>query len=97
VEQTTSIINNSVGFVPYMVRKVTIRTKTDNATQDNTWNPNRVTFTIEDNGSGIPSEIIDNLLKKFYQIARSVKRKYGGTGLRLVKCKCITEGHGGKI
>jgi signal transduction histidine kinase len=65
MEQTTSIVNNSVGFVPYMDGKVTIRTKTDNAMHDNTWNSNRVTFTIKENGSGIPSEKSIIFLKNF--------------------------------
>ena len=93
----TNLVKNSVDFVPDKDGKITIRTETTYVMQDNTGNPNHVTFTIEDNCSGIPAEKIDNLFKNFYQIDTSAKRKHGGTGLRLVISEGIIEGHGGKI
>jgi len=93
----TNLIKNSVDFVPDKGGRVTIRTNVDYVTDNDSGKTNYVTFTIEDNGSGIPPEKIDNLFKKFYQIDTSVKRKHGGTGLGLVICKGIIESHGGKI
>lgn len=52
---------------------------------------------MEDNGIGIPSDRIDNVFKKFYQIDTSYSRKHGGTGLGLAICKGIIEAHGGLI
>ncbi|WP_445476356.1 PAS domain-containing sensor histidine kinase [Methanococcoides methylutens] len=52
---------------------------------------------IEDNGIGIPQELIPNLFQRFYQIDASIKRKYGGTGVGLYICKSIVEGHKGDI
>jgi signal transduction histidine kinase len=54
-------------------------------------------FTVEDNGTGIPVDKMDNLFKMFYQVDTSLARKHGGTGLGLVICKGIIEDHGGKI
>ena len=56
-----------------------------------------VTFTVEDNGIGIPVDKMDNLFKTFYQVDTSLTRKHGGTGLGLVICKGIIENHGGRL
>jgi len=52
---------------------------------------------VEDNGSGIPADKIDNLFKKFYQIDTTATRKHGGTGLGLAISKGIIEAHGGTM
>jgi signal transduction histidine kinase len=93
----TNLIKNSVDFVPGKGGRITIRTKADYVTDNDSGKTNYVTFTIEDNGSGIPPEKVGNLFKKFYQIDTSAKRKHEGTGLGLVICKGIIESHGGKI
>jgi signal transduction histidine kinase len=92
-----NLIKNSVDFVPDKGGRITIRTEAGYSKQTNDGNSNHVVFTIEDNGSGIPFEKINNLFKKFYQVDTSTKRKHGGTGLGLAICKGIVEGHGGKI
>ena len=92
-----NLIKNSVDFVPDKGGRITIRTEAGYSKQTNDGNSNYVVFTIEDNGSGIPFENINNLFKKFYQVDTSTKRKHGGTGLGLAICKGIVEGHGGKI
>jgi two-component system, OmpR family, sensor histidine kinase VicK len=56
-----------------------------------------VTFTVRDNGLGIPKDKIGDLFKKFYQIDTSLTRKHSGTGLGLIICKGIIEAHGGRI
>ena len=92
-----NLIKNSVDFVPDKGGRITIRTEAGYSKQTNDGNSNYVVFTIEDNGSGIPFENINNLFKKFYQVDTSTKRKHGGTGLGLAICNGIVEGHGGKI
>ncbi len=52
--------------------------------------------TVEDQGLGIPSNIIPNLFEKFYRSHRS-RSQVGGTGLGLFLSKSIVEAHGGKI
>ena len=91
IEQVISnLVKNSVDFVPEKDGKITIRAEVDETYQN-------VTFTVEDNGIGIPLEKMDNLFKTFYQVDTSLSRKHGGTGLGLVICKGIIESHGGKI
>jgi signal transduction histidine kinase len=91
IEQViANLVKNSVDFVPDKGGRITIRAET-NETHRN------VTFSIQDNGIGIPLEKMDNLFKTFYQVDTSLTRKHGGTGLGLVICKGIIESHGGKI
>jgi signal transduction histidine kinase len=85
-----NLVKNSVDFVPKQGEKITIRTEFDVISK-------MVTFGVEDNGIGIPTEKMDNLFKSFYQVDTSMARKHGGTGLGLVICKGIIESHGGKI
>jgi signal transduction histidine kinase len=58
---------------------------------------NNIIFSVEDNGTGIPSDKVDNLFKKFYQIDTTMTRKHGGTGLGLAISKGIVEAHGGTM
>jgi signal transduction histidine kinase len=85
-----NLVKNSVDFVPENGGKITIRAESDETSKN-------VTFTVEDNGVGIPLEKMDNLFKTFYQVDTGLSRKHGGTGLGLVICKGIIESHGGKI
>jgi signal transduction histidine kinase len=86
----SNLVKNSVDFVPDKGGKITIKVEKGNP-DDN------VSFTVEDNGTGIPAEKADNLFKSFYQIDTTITRKHGGTGLGLAICKGIIEGHGGNI
>ena len=91
IEQViTNLVKNSIDFVPKTGGRITIRAETDETTQN-------VTFTVEDNGIGIPVDKMDNLFKTFYQVDTSLTRKHGGTGLGLVICKGIIENHGGNL
>jgi signal transduction histidine kinase len=88
----SALIKNSMDFVPKEGGRTTIL-----AEEDETERGNKITFTIEDNGIGIPADKMDNLFKKFYQIYTTLTRKHGGTGLRLAIAKGIIESHGGSI
>ena len=91
IEQViANLVKNSVDFVPESGGRITIRAETDEGTHN-------VVFSVEDNGTGIPVDKMDNLFKTFYQVDTSLARKHGGTGLGLVICKGIIEDHGGKI
>ena len=55
--------------------------------------PNSVVVTFQDDGPGIPTEVLPNIFDPFY----TTKRPGGGTGLGLSICKAILREHGGEI
>jgi len=106
-----NFIKNSVDFVPENGGKILLRVEEEKSYKEHFRNSNEyetniedidtisnnMIFTVNDNGEGIPSDKINNLFKKFYQIDTSATRKHSGTGLGLVICKGIVEAHGGSI
>ena len=86
----TNLIKNAIDFVPTNTGRILIRISKDN-------DRNAIMFSVEDNGTGIPSEKIDSLFKKFYQIDTTLTRKHGGTGLGLAISKGIIEAHEGQM
>ncbi len=55
-----------------------------------------VNFEVEDHGIGMPSNVINNLFKKFYRSHRS-RETVSGTGIGLYISKAIIDSHGGYI
>ncbi len=91
-----NLIRNSIDFVPVNDGIITIRVERYTRKEENNQS-DKMLFTIEDNGTGIPYEKISELFNKFYQINTAITRKPGGTGLGLAICKGIIESHGGRI
>ncbi len=58
---------------------------------------NEITFFIQDTGSGIPPEHLDQVFEKFKQVEANQVNTHKGTGLGLPICKEIVEHHEGKI
>ncbi len=56
-----------------------------------------IIFSVEDNGIGMPPEVVAKLFDRFYQSYQVVEGKTRGTGLGLSICKGIVEAHGGQI
>jgi PAS domain S-box-containing protein len=83
-----NLIKNSIDFVPEKGGKISIEIQNSH---------DFVTFSVRDNGIGIPKDKKKYLFKKFYQVDTSHTRKHGGTGLGLVICKGFVEGLGGEI
>jgi signal transduction histidine kinase len=58
---------------------------------------NQVTFSVEDDGPGVPPDELEVIFAKFYRVDKSRSREKGGSGLGLAICKNIIENHGGTI
>jgi len=52
---------------------------------------------VQDTGPGIPTDALDKLFTRFYQVDASSTRRTGGTGLGLSISQQIVEAHGGRI
>lgn len=57
---------------------------------------NFVEVSVEDQGIGMPSNVISNLFHKFYRSHRS-RETVAGTGIGLYICKALIESHGGEM
>jgi signal transduction histidine kinase len=107
-----NLIKNSIDYVPEKDGEIVLSAYEENSflsqspytinELDGSSNNNNTTtayavFTVKDNGPGIPTDKINNLFIKFYQIDSSDTRKHTGIGLGLSICKGIIEAHGGSI
>ena len=70
-----------------------LRDEYDNAPYpvSNLQSPVCVRVEVEDTGSGIPRDKLDNIFESFRQIDGSIKKKFGGTGLGLAITKRLCE------
>jgi len=58
---------------------------------------NKVTFSIRDNGPGIPGQHQQRVFERFYRVEKHRGKYPGSTGLGLSICRHIIINHGGKI
>mmetsp|Transcript_21998 Transcript_21998/g.54210 ORF Transcript_21998/g.54210 Transcript_21998/m.54210 type:complete len:1929 (+) Transcript_21998:73-5859(+) len=82
----TNLVGNSLKFT----RTGKIRLWAENGT-------GHIALFVQDTGSGIPENVIDNIFDPFVQGDMSATRTYGGTGLGLSIVKSLVESHGGVI
>lgn len=82
----TNLVSNAIKFTPANGH-ITVR-----ARQDEHW----CEIAIEDDGPGIPPEIVSTLFQR-YTRAPNLRGDAGGTGLGLLIVREIVEGHGGTV
>jgi PAS domain S-box-containing protein len=93
-----NLVRNAVDFLPNFEGKIIItleEAEIDKIQSKDT--ASGIVVSIADNGTGIATDKVSGLFKKFYQADPHAARKYGGTGLGLTICKEIIEMHRGKI
>ena len=83
-----NILTNAIDFTPSSDGKISILLSKEN---------NFAKIVVEDNGSGIPNDKLENIFQKYYQVDSATKREYGGTALELAITKGIIDMHKGKI
>ena len=82
-----NILSNAVKYSPKnTVIKVTLSTSAS-----------RIKLMVEDQGSGVPKEMLDKLFMPFFRVAEGRERTTGGTGLGLAIAKQAISFHQGDI
>lgn len=82
-----NLLSNAIKFSPSGAR---IRISTSVTDSD-------FLLRIEDEGRGIPAEMLETIFDRFQQVEPADSRQKGGTGLGLAICRSIAGQHGGAI
>ena len=82
-----NIFSNAIKFTP-AGGKVAVRV---------TFTESRAAVVVSDTGCGIPASDLKRVTLPFVQVASSLSRKYGGSGLGLSIARQLCELHGGKL
>ena len=59
--------------------------------------PAEARLVVEDDGPGLPSEVLERVFDRFYRVDRARTRAHGGTGLGLAIVRHIVQAHGGCV
>jgi two-component system, OmpR family, sensor histidine kinase KdpD len=87
-EAVTNVLDNAVKYTPDgATLRVTARDL----------DPVRVRLTIEDDGPGVPDELLPRLFEKFYRVPGSSRRSRAGTGIGLAVARGLVEAMGGEV
>jgi signal transduction histidine kinase len=82
-----NLVSNAVQFTPAGGQ---VRVKIGRRGQD-------IEMSVIDTGIGIPSQDLDRIFERFYQVDDHMTRKQGGMGLGLSIVKELAELHGGRV
>ncbi len=87
-EAVTNVLDNAVKYTPDAAR---IRVSARDTS------PDRVRLTIEDDGPGVPDELLARLFDKFYRVPGSSRRSRAGTGIGMSVARGLIEAMGGTV
>jgi PAS domain S-box-containing protein len=87
IQTLTNLIGNAIKFSP--PDTIVTLSGTGGATD--------FTFSVTDQGRGVPDEKLELIFQRFSQIDASDSRDKGGSGLGLAICQSIVNAHGGRI
>jgi signal transduction histidine kinase/CheY-like chemotaxis protein len=87
----TNLISNAIKFSP---EKGIVRIEVEHIAEKDQTETGHIRICIEDSGTGIPEEKINQIFSKY---ERAHGQNYSGTGLGLAICKEIVEAHHGRI
>ncbi len=82
-----NLMSNALKFTPAGGR-ITLQLLQENS---------QLVLKVGDTGVGIPTDKLEHIFKRFYQVDGSMTRRYGGVGLGLALVKEIIESHGGGV
>lgn len=82
-----NLLDNAVKYSPAGGR-ITVRAQR---------NEKQLTFSVSDNGPGIPARDLSRIFERFYRADKARHREQGGTGLGLSIVKHIAQLHGGQV
>ncbi|MBB6144807.1 PAS domain S-box-containing protein [Silvibacterium bohemicum] len=88
VQTLTKLLANAIKFSPPN-SEIRLRAQAISETE--------ALIEVQDQGRGIPAEMLDNIFERFQQGDASDSRASGGTGLGLALCRSLVGLHGGKI
>jgi signal transduction histidine kinase len=57
----------------------------------------RVVFSVEDGGQGIPDDKLEAVFEPFFRLEDSRNRDTGGSGLGLAIVRLVAQSHGGEV
>ncbi len=87
-EAVTNLLDNAVKYTPDGARILV--TAKDISLQ-------RVRLTVEDDGPGVPDELLGRLFEKFYRVPANRRRSREGTGIGLAVARGLVEAMGGAV
>lgn len=82
-----NLVSNAIKFSP-KGGTVKLSVKSDDAV---------AIVTVEDQGVGLPPDMLESVFDRFQQAPNQTARTRGGSGLGLAICKALVELHGGRI
>jgi signal transduction histidine kinase/CheY-like chemotaxis protein len=91
-----NLVGNALKFTDHGKVIIAITTETDARTGGN-GAPPRLSISVQDTGIGIPTDKLDRIFEKFYQVDSSAHRLHEGTGLGLYITKQLLDLLAGRV